>query len=85
MTQREREKERPTILILLSPQGMLVDVQPEEVKAMDRDEGIMAPVFYSFSRGEATVRLFRRFITVIQKLQLLLLQLPQLLSYPFIL
>ncbi|XP_050718235.1 cadherin-8-like isoform X2 [Eriocheir sinensis] len=32
--------------------GTLVDVQPEGVKAMDRDEGIMAPVFYSFSREE---------------------------------
>ncbi|KAK8391903.1 hypothetical protein O3P69_017490 [Scylla paramamosain] len=32
--------------------GTHVNIQPERVRAVDRDEGIMAPVFYSFSREE---------------------------------
>ncbi|XP_069959910.1 protocadherin-16-like isoform X1 [Cherax quadricarinatus] len=32
--------------------GAKVEIQPETVEALDRDEGIMAPVFYSFSREE---------------------------------
>nr|XP_045622180.1 protocadherin-16-like [Procambarus clarkii] len=38
--------------------GAKVEVQPETVQALDRDEGIMASVFYSFSREEAEAAWF---------------------------
>ncbi|XP_066940090.1 protocadherin-16 [Macrobrachium rosenbergii] len=38
--------------------GTKVEVQPETVRAVDRDEGIKAPVVYSFSRDEAEAAWF---------------------------
>ncbi|KAK3854569.1 hypothetical protein Pcinc_038963 [Petrolisthes cinctipes] len=40
------------VLPLPPVKGALVEVQPDQVHAEDRDVGIMAPVYYSFSREE---------------------------------